>query len=213
MKIITIKAKDTESGSQNTYIIEGQNGCVMIDASVSVEKVKEHTTLPIKAVLVTHCHYDHIEKIEEFDQLNIPIFTSCKSRILLSDIKANASDLFNDSRIFEIKNINYLENEQEFSIDELNFKYYSTPGHTIDGGCFLLKNDKLLFTGDTLFSLGIGRVDLPTGNADELKQSLEKITQIEYTGLYPGHGEISNKQIQDKLIPKWQRYLNIINKK
>ncbi len=210
MRIKTIKAKDTESGSQNTYIIEGNNGCVLIDAGIPIDSVKSHTNLPIKAVLVTHCHYDHIEYIEEYDKANVPIYSSQNSIELLNNIKANASDLFNDSRTFKISNLTKLEDEQEFNIDDLRFKYYSTPGHTIDGGCLLLQNDKSLFTGDTLFSAGIGRIDLPTGNADELKQSLSKISQIDFSNIYPGHGEISNKEVQDKLIPKWQRYLNII---
>lgn len=210
MKIITIKAKDTESGSQNTYIVEDNDCCVIIDAGVGLETVKQYTNLPIKAVLLTHAHYDHIEKIEEYDKLSVPIYSSEKSKELFGDIKANASDLFNDSRTFELKNINNLEDSQELIIGNLHFKYYSTPGHTIDGGCFLLENDGSLFTGDTLFSAGIGRSDLPTGNTNELKESLGKISQINYEKLYPGHGDISDKTTQDRLIPKWQRYLNII---
>ncbi|MBR1988699.1 MAG: MBL fold metallo-hydrolase [Clostridia bacterium] len=208
MKIVTIKAKDTESGSQNTYLIKGKDCCILIDAGCSIDVVKKHTDLPIKAVLITHAHYDHIANIEDYDDAGIPIYISEKSFEILNDIKSNASDLFNDPRTFVIKNINTLKDEQEIDISGCKIKFYLTPGHTKDSGCYLF--EKVLFSGDTLFSEGIGRVDLPTGSSQELKESLSKIKDIEYTNIYPGHGEISDKQIQDKLIPKWQRYLNII---
>lgn len=210
MKILTIKAKDTESGSQNVYIIEGEKMCVLIDAGVKYETIKEHTTLPIKAVLITHAHYDHIEYIEEYDKAGVPIYLSKNSIELLNNIKANASDLFDNPKVFKLDNCTLLENEQEFRIIEFDFKFYSTPGHTADSGCYLLKHEKILFSGDTLFGSGIGRVDLPTGSKEELKESLEKILNVDYSEIYPGHGDKSDKETQDKLIPKWQRYLNII---
>ena len=61
----------------------------------------------------------------------------------------------------------------------------------------------MLFSGDTLFALGIGRTDLKTASAKELMDSLNKLQNLEYNLLLPGHGESSTSAKQQNIIPKW----------
>ena len=66
-----------------------------------------------------------------------------------------------------------------------------TPGHTAGGVCYVCHADRLAFTGDTVFSEGVGRTDLPSGSMRDLMHSLtDKILKLpeEYV-LYPGHDE------------------------
>ena len=73
----------------------------------------------------------------------------------------------------------------------MSFKVIHTPGHTAGSVCYITE-DKL-FTGDTLFYLGVGRTDLPTGNYRELEHSVRDIL-FKLKGdfaVFPGHGELT----------------------
>lgn len=79
--------------------------------------------------------------------------------------------------------------EEMVSNDNFNFEIISTPGHTIDGKCFYFKDERLIFTGDTLFKETIGRMDLG-GNHKEMFASLKLLKQLpDDTVVYPGHGD------------------------
>lgn len=75
-------------------------------------------------------------------------------------------------------------------------------GHTIGGVCYICDEDKIVFTGDTLFCLGIGRSDLPTGNGRELEASVRKLYALDgdYT-VYPGHGGRTTLEYERKYNP------------
>ena len=68
----------------------------------------------------------------------------------------------------------------------MKFKAIATPGHTAGSVTYLCGNS--LFTGDTLFCEGVGRCDLPTGNADELVASIYKLFELDGDyAVYCGH--------------------------
>ena len=77
MNVHTLKVKWKEGElNQNTYVVEQEDGCILIDAGVSIEEIRKITNKPILAVLLTHGHFDHIDYIEEYDELKIPIYAS-----------------------------------------------------------------------------------------------------------------------------------------
>ena len=65
-----------------------------------------------------------------------------------------------------------------------------TPGHTVGGGCFYFPEEKIVFTGDTLFRESIGRSDFPGGNTLQLLRSVREklMTLPDDTVVFPGHG-------------------------
>lgn len=207
MNIKTIKIKWTENElSQNTHVVEFENSCIVIDAGCSVEKIKSICNKPIKAVFVTHSHYDHIKNIEEYDKLNIPIYANGYIMEMLNDEIKNASLLFNQPYKFKVKNIKFIENNEIMEIENHKIKGIYTPGHSKDSMCYLLDNETL-FSGDTVFSVAVGRDDLPTGNTKQLIESLNKILNLDYKQLFTGHGRPSDKCEQQTNIPKWIDYL------
>ena len=77
-----------------------------------------------------------------------------------------------------------------FEIAGLRLEVLHTPGHTPGGVCLYLPEEGVLFSGDTLFAAGFGRVDFPGSSSREMRQSLRRLfTLPEETRVYPGHGE------------------------
>ena len=208
MNVNTIKIKWAENElSQNTHIVEFEHSCIIIDAGCSVENIKEITNKPIKALFITHGHFDHIKNIREYNKLEIPIYAHKNILDLLEDEYKNASLLFNQPCIYKLENIEFVEDNEEIEIENHIIKCLHTPGHSIDSMCYLLDNETL-FSGDTVFSVAIGRDDLPTGNTQELIKSLNRILSLDYKTLFTGHGRPSDKSEQKTNIPKWIDYLS-----
>lgn len=80
----------------------------------------------------------------------------------------------------------------------MSFRTLHTPGHTAGSVCYVTENK--LFTGDTLFHLGVGRADLPTGDYRMLEHSVRDVLFAltdDYT-VYPGHGELTTLSYEKK---------------
>ncbi len=72
---------------------------------------------------------------------------------------------------------------------ELRLRVLHTPGHTEGSVCLLAEDDGLLYSGDTLFAGGWGRVDLPGGDPGAMADSIARLTGFEdRTAVFPGHG-------------------------
>ena len=86
----------------------------------------------------------------------------------------------------EVYDKNNLE-EKEYDIGEFKFKVIFNPGHTSDSISYLFDNN--LFCGDFIFKDSIGRWDLPTGNYNEMLESISRIKKYNDLIIYPGHGD------------------------
>jgi glyoxylase-like metal-dependent hydrolase (beta-lactamase superfamily II) len=72
---------------------------------------------------------------------------------------------------------------------ELRLEVLHTPGHTEGSVCLLARDEGLLFSGDTLFAAGWGRVDLPGGSPEAMAASLARLARLEdQVRVFPGHG-------------------------
>ena len=185
---------------QNTYIIEFEDCCVVIDAGTHVDEIKQLTNKPIAAVLITHGHYDHVIQIESYQNNNIPIYAHKDIEKMLSNPYMNASHLFGENIVFNINDIKYVENET-ININNKEIKCIHTPGHSLDSMSYLIDNQ--LFSGDTLFATSIGRTDLLCSKTSDIIESLKALSEQEYEILYAGHGRPSNKEEQQNNIKHW----------
>jgi len=78
--------------------------------------------------------------------------------------------------------------EKEYEISDFNFEVIYTPGHTSDSVSYYFKEIDSLFCGDFIFYESIGRCDLPTGDFNIMKESIDKIMKYpKNTKIYPGH--------------------------
>ena len=129
----------------------------------------KNKNINLKYILNTHHHFDHIGGNRELKKKYKSIVVGYKH---------------DSERIPEIDIC--LENNEIWRSDNFEAKIIHVPGHTKGHICFHFYNDKLLFTGDTLFSLGCGRIF--EGTYEQMFNSLSKIKAMPLdTQIYCGH--------------------------
>lgn len=157
-----IKAIITGVLDENCYVLINNKECLVVDPGDDYLKIKEAVgDNKVLGVLITHSHFDHIGALRNFlTKRSIKIF----------------------------KKSNLMENK--YTIGKFNFECLYTPGHSKDSVSFYFREEKVMFVGDFIFKESVGRYDLPGGDLNDLKKSIEKLKNYEDdTILYPGHGE------------------------
>lgn len=180
--------------NENTYLVydEATRNGVIIDPGCTMEKINElidENNVNVKYILLTHCHYDHIENVNPLkEKTGALVVTGEKGAENVCDVSKNLSSFGLGYEINDVKSDIVLKDGEELNLDSLTFKCIYTPGHTDCCVCYLCDNE--LFSGDTLFLRTVGRWDLPTGDFTALEKSIkEKIyTLPDSTGVHPGHG-------------------------
>ncbi|MBI5332282.1 MAG: MBL fold metallo-hydrolase [Candidatus Aenigmarchaeota archaeon] len=143
----------------------------------------------IKAIINTHCHYDHTGGDKKFrDWLGADILIHKNDADALENAtETTAAALFN-VKAKAVTVDRKLANNDTINTKNFSLKVIHTPGHTSGSICLYDKNNNFMITGDTLFADAFGRTDLPTGNEKQMKESLEKILGINPKHIFPGHG-------------------------
>lgn len=149
-----------------------------------MEQLEEKPT----AILLTHGHFDHILAVKPLaERYQLPVYACRAEEELLGDAAWNMSS--EEDIACEIKADRYLEDEEEFTASHFVLRCLHTPGHTPGSCCFYLPQEKVLFSGDTLFCGSVGRTDFPGGSMRQMLSSLHRLLDIlpEDTAVYPGH--------------------------
>lgn len=177
----------------NTYVLYNENTmkAVIIDPSFDTIKIENciaaENLKPI-AVLLTHGHYDHIAGLDHIrERYSIPAYIGQDDAAMLMDSEINLSNYFGQPIVCrEVENT--VKDGDVLNLAGTEIKVISTPGHTMGGVTYLVED--ILFTGDTLFHLSIGRTDFPGGNFNDLMQSLKHLSKLDDKQDYivhPGH--------------------------
>ncbi len=183
--------------SENTLVVKGAPGrCVVVDPGFETDEEREKVLgymrlegLVPEAVLLTHGHMDHMYGVAELQRLyGIPVY--------MSDDDKPVVDYFQRVAKFGIHvpdagfTTTPVTDGQIITAAGLKFRVITTPGHSPGCVCYLEEDEKVLFTGDTLFAGSIGRTDLYLGDYDVLIRSLmEKLMALPGDiAIYPGHG-------------------------
>ncbi len=183
--------------SENCYIAydEATKNGVVIDPGDDAYKISDaikKNSIELKYILFTHGHFDHIkayfELKEEYPDSCLAF--SKNEAELIADPEKTLLSIFRKS-FPEIKADILLAENDEIIFGNSSLKVMETPGHTKGSICFY--TDGILFAGDTLFRLGMGRCDLPTGSLkEEVDSIITKLFSLpENTVVYSGHGENS----------------------
>lgn len=171
----------------NMYIVSEKGRGFIIDAcdkSEDVEKYIDQNGISIDFILQTHTHFDHVLGLEHYKNLyNVDVYASQKSKDIANDKDYNLAYDYPDLFVPIDK---FLSDGEVIS--DFNIKVLETPGHSLDSISFLI--DEVLFSGDALFNMSIGRTDLPGGDYNTLINSINNkfIDLNRDTIVYPGHG-------------------------
>jgi len=185
----------TSDLSCNAFLIKGKEKNVLIDSG-TITSMKPHTEFlkelnlradDISLILHTHGHYDHFQADKLYE----------KAKFFLSEFDSKHLEQENPEftrrtkePFFYPKINSYLKENQVIEVNPFSLKVISTPGHTKGSICFYEENKKMLFSGYTLFFHTIGRTDLQSGSFSEIKNSIQKLSELEIEFLFPGHGKV-----------------------
>jgi len=191
MKIIQFGQNEAE---QNSYLVIQQSNCIVIDPGfngVALIQAIQEKGLSLKAVLLTHGHFDHIRDIRKLQEhWMVPLYIHELDEAFLSNENWNGARFFGSNFVIrQSQAIKTFRDGDTLQFDDISIEVWHTPGHTRGSSCFLTQN--ALFSGDTLFKDSIGRSDLETGSMSDLRNSLTKLSSkvANDTIVYPGHQE------------------------
>jgi hydroxyacylglutathione hydrolase len=177
----------------NTYVFTGSPG-IIIDPgnpgylNYRLAAMKKDGIKPedIGVIVNTHLHIDHCSANSAFKALsgakialhpvqkqNYQLVVIDSTRLLGEEPAEFATDFILD--------------ESCLTAGDIELELIPSPGHTPDSVCFYDSKQKVLICGDVLFEMNTGRVDLPGGDADTLKMSIEALSRLDVELLLPGH--------------------------
>lgn len=184
---------------ENTYVvISPKKNCVIIDPGCYdlneenelFEFIESNKLLPL-ALLNTHAHIDHIlGNAEVKKKFNIPLYLHKEDLATLRSVK-NYAAVYGFHGYKESPEPDYfLEQHSEIKFEDISFKVFFTPGHAPGHVVFYNESNSFVINGDVLFNGSFGRVDLPGGDINVLKNSIfETMFKLpDETVVYCGHG-------------------------
>lgn len=143
----------------------------------------------INVITNTHLHPDHCWANEGFKNISGAKIIIHPLHKKFYDVTITEASHFLGFEGLEFKADSYLDNNK-LSTGHIDFELIPSPGHSPESICFYCRKERVLISGDVIFAQNTGRVDLPGGNAEELKQSIEELSQLEIEYLLPGHMDI-----------------------
>ncbi|MCI2947621.1 hydroxyacylglutathione hydrolase [Staphylococcus caledonicus] len=179
----------------NAYFIENDEHVILVDPAGESDKIFKklnQINKPLKAILLTHAHFDHIAALDDvLAKYDVPLYMHKEEFGFLTDPEKNGSAKFKQygmPLITSKANPTQLD-EGPFTIEDFKFNVLHTPGHSPGSLTFVF--DEFAVVGDTLFNNGIGRTDLYKGDYETLVDSIkDKLFELDGDlPLFPGHGQ------------------------
>ena len=200
--------------------------CIIVDPGMAKpnlvkeieEKISDLNLKPV-AVLITHGHLDHIFSVLPLTkQVPMRTFITGADRFLLTDpmgaldrggVSEQFLKAFGMEKFKEPDEVVELEDFLTFEVAGMQITSIFAPGHT-KGSVIFTVDDQQLISGDVLFAGSIGRTDLPTGSANEMRKTLRDriLTLPDGLNVLPGHGgqttigteRVRNPYLQDDFL-------------
>lgn len=193
----------------NSYFLtnDGVNA-ILIDCGDDYNLIKNtemELGLKVKAILLTHAHFDHSGCAKRLQDDGASIYIS---KLDAPKLKSTDNLAFHFGMKFEELTADYTFFDGDvLNVLGIEIKVIATPGHTDGSVCFIIDNK--LYSGDTLFKLSFGRTDFPTGSIKDLVSSIKKLFN-DYGGyaVYTGHGDFTSIDYEKKYNPiyEYDRY-------
>ncbi|PYG87421.1 glyoxylase-like metal-dependent hydrolase (beta-lactamase superfamily II) [Ruminiclostridium sufflavum DSM 19573] len=187
-----------------SYLVGAGKKAVLIDAGVRSEKVfaaAREADLTIEKVILTHGHIDHIIELNDIIKgTNAMVYIHTDDENALKDARFNLSAFAGRAFSYQGK-YEVLRDGGRIQLEDLELRIIHTPGHTAGSICIEVNNT--LFSGDTLFRFGYGRVDFPNGSFEDIYRSIVNKLFALPDGMvvYPGHGNSTTIELEKRANP------------
>ena len=185
---------------------EGSDHAVIIDPGEEAERIMAAVRdlgVTIDAVLVTHCHFDHVGAVAPVArETGAPVYVSEIERPVLADIMSYVPfPGFGPYESYEADHT--LKGGERLEIAGLEIDVLFTPGHSPGHLTYSVPSEHAVFSGDVLFQSSVGRTDLPGGDWPTLLSSIGGLVEAlpEDTTVYPGHMGITNLGVERRTNP------------
>ena len=184
---------------ENCYVVSDETKeCVIIDCGAFyeeerralVEYIRNNDLKPVH-LLATHGHLDHnFGNDTIFKEFGLKPEIAQADEAWITNYKEQAMKLYGMTLEMEMPEVgHFLSDKEKIQFGNHTLEVMETPGHSPGSVVFYCKEENVLFTGDTLFQMTIGRTDLEGGSMMQIIQSLRIIAQLpDNTKVYPGHG-------------------------
>jgi hydroxyacylglutathione hydrolase len=175
---------------ENSYALKIEGSEYIIDPGDEYTKLKDEFQIThLLGIINTHGHFDHLGAVADFMlDFNAPFYIHSKDKRLVSQANLYRK-LAGDNTIVKTPKIDtYFDEIKEIQFLNEIIKIHYTPGHTEGSVSFEIRDN--LFVGDLILKDTIGRVDLPGGNIEKLKKSIQFVlSNFKNYIIHPGHGE------------------------
>lgn len=183
----------------NCYIIQDENTkeTMIIDPGnvpQNLIEILDAMQVKMKYILLTHCHGDHIGGVSKIkEKYGGKVLIHTKDALGLKDISINLSTHIGLEPII-LQEDARINDGDLLHVGNLEFQVIHTPGHTCGSISLYCEQEKMLFSGDTLFRGSWGRIDLPTSSFEDIISSItNKLIKLPTdTIVYPGHRKVNN---------------------
>jgi len=179
----------------NCYLLADDNGRgVCIDPGAHADRIldrAQRNKMRIEAIWLTHGHFDHMLAAAELQRATgAELYIHAADAPCLTDPGFNLLSYFTVNVPLSLKADKLFREGDILQAGDLPFTVWETPGHTPGSCCFVNESLGILFSGDTLFENGVGRTDMPGGDEEALRVSVDRLLKITSSPrVYPGHGE------------------------
>lgn len=186
----------------NCYLVaDAQKNAIVIDPGASPECIRRYLAdqqLHVLAYVLTHSHLDHISALDEL-VAEIPVVVAMHPEENDWAYCEKNAWLPWYPRTREVAVARPLRHQQAFVDGGLRYTVLHTPGHSPGSVCLWFPEEKLVFTGDTLFAGTVGRTDLHRSSTASLMRSLGVFLMMPTeTRIFAGHGEPTTVAVELK---------------